>query len=547
MAAKKLAFDSEAREAIRSGVKQLSQAVKITLGPRGRNVVIEKSYGAPTVTKDGVTVAKEIELENKYENMGAQMVKSVASKTSDVAGDGTTTATVLAEAIFDEGLKNVVAGASAMALKRGIDKAVSAVVDELKKISKPVKANKEIAQVATVSANGDEEIGNKIAEAMEKVGKDGVITVEEGKSIDTTIDIVEGMQFDRGYASPHFVTNLEEMEAVLENPYILIHEKKISNVKDMLPVLEKVAQSRRPLLIIAEEVEGEALATLVVNKLRGILPCCAVKAPGYGDRRKAMLEDIAVLTGGQAVFEDLGLKLENLDAAALGTAKKVVVDKDNTTIIEGKGKSDAVKARIEQIRREIEATTSDYDREKLQERLAKLSGGVAQINVGAATEVEMKEKKARVEDALHATRAAVEEGIVPGGGVALLRCIKALDGVKTAGADEKIGVDIVRRALPSPLRAIVENGGKEGAIVAQKVMEGKDAFGYNAATDEYGDLVKMGVVDPTKVTRCALQNAASISGLLLTTDCVIAEIPEKKAPMMPPGGGGGMGGMGGMY
>ena len=545
MPAKKLAFEMDAREAIRSGVRQLSRAVKITLGPRGRNVIIEKSFGSPTVTKDGVTVAKEVELEDKYENLGAQMVKSVASKTSDVAGDGTTTATVLAEAIFEEGLKNVTAGASAMALKRGIEKAVDAVVDELKKISKPVKSSKEIEQVGTISANGDLEIGKKISEAMDKVGKDGVITVEEGKALETTIELVEGMQFDRGYLSPHFVTNFDDMEAVLENPYILIHEKKISTVKDIIPVLEKIAQSRRPLLIIAEEIEGEALATLVVNKLRGTLPCCAVKAPGYGDRRKAMLEDIAILTGGTAVFEDLGVKLESLEIDSLGQAKKIVVDKENTTIIEGKGKSEAIKGRIEQIRKEIENTTSDYDKEKLQERLAKLAGGVAQINVGAATEVEMKEKKARVEDALHATRAAVEEGIIPGGGVAYLRCLKSLDKVKAEG-DETIGVDIVRRALHSPLRTIAENAGKEGAIVLQKVIEGKDSFGYNAASDTYGDLVKDGVVDPTKVARCALQNAASISGLLLTTDCIIAEIPEKK-PAMPPGGGhGGMGGMGGM-
>jgi len=544
MAAKKLAFEMDAREAVRSGVRQLAKAVKITLGPRGRNVIIEKSFGSPTVTKDGVTVAKEIELEDKYENLGAQMVKSVASKTSDVAGDGTTTATVLAEAIFEEGLKNVTAGASAMALKRGIDKAVDAVVEELKKISKKVNNNKEIEQVGTISANGDQEIGRRIAEAMDKVGKDGVITVEEGKALETTIELVEGMQFDRGYLSPYFVTDVEEMEAELENPYILIHEKKISAVKDLIPILEKVAQARRPLLIIAEEVEGEALATLVVNKLRGTLSCCAVKAPGYGDRRKAMLEDIAILTGGTAIFEDLGFKLENISLDQLGQAKKVVVDKEYTTIIEGKGKSEAIKGRIEQIRKEIENTTSDYDREKLQERLAKLAGGVAQIHVGAATEVEMKEKKARVEDALHATRAAVEEGIIPGGGVAYLRCLKALDKVKAEG-DEAIGVDIVRRALVSPTRTIAENAGKEGAIVVQKILEGKDAFGYNAATDSYGDLIKDGVIDPTKVARCALQNAASIAGLLLTTDCIIAEIPEKKPPT-PPGGGHGHGGMGGM-
>ncbi len=545
MAAKKLAFEMDAREAVRSGVRQLSKAVKITLGPRGRNVIIEKSFGSPTVTKDGVTVAKEIELEDKYENLGAQMVKSVASKTSDVAGDGTTTATVLAEAIFEEGLKNVTAGASAMALKRGIDKAVEAVIEELKKISKKVSNNKEIEQIGTISANGDQEIGRRIAEAMDKVGKDGVITVEEGKALETTIELVEGMQFDRGYLSPYFVTDVEDMEVALENPYILIHEKKISAVKDLIPILEKVAQARRPLLIIAEEVEGEALATLVVNKLRGTLSCCAVKAPGYGDRRKAMLEDIAILTGGTAIFEDLGFKLENLSLDQLGQAKKVVVDKEYTTIIEGKGKSEAIKGRIEQIRKEIENTTSDYDREKLQERLAKLAGGVAQINVGAATEVEMKEKKARVEDALHATRAAVEEGIIPGGGVAYLRCLKALEKVKADG-DEAIGVDIVRRALLAPTRTIAENAGKEGAIVVQKILEGKDAFGYNAATDTYGDLIKDGVIDPTKVARCALQNASSIAGLLLTTDCIIAEIPEKKPPTPPGGHGHGMGGMGGM-
>ncbi|MCC8107684.1 MAG: chaperonin GroEL [Planctomycetes bacterium] len=530
MAAKKLAFDSEAREGIRAGVKKLAQAVKVTLGPRGRNVVIEKSYGSPTVTKDGVTVAKEVELEDKYENMGAQMVKSVASKTSDVAGDGTTTATVLAEAIFDEGLKNVAAGASAMALKRGIDKAVDMVVAELKKISKPVKANKEIAQVATVSANGDEEIGNKIAEAMDKVGKDGVITVEEGKALDTTIDLVEGMQFDRGYLSPHFVTSLEDMEADLENAYILLYEKKISSVKDMLPILEKIAQSRRPLLIVAEDVEGEALATLVVNKLRGTLNVCAVKAPGYGDRRKAMLEDIAVLTGGTAVFEDIGMKLENLDIDALGQAKKIVVDKDNTTIIEGAGKSDAVKARIEQIRREIDATTSDYDREKLQERLAKLSGGVAVVSVGAATEAEMKEKKARVEDAMHASRAAAEEGVVPGGGVALLRSTAAVEAVRgKAKGDEKIGVDIILKAIRAPIATLAENSGLDGSVVAAEVEENKsDTFGFNALTGEYGDMLKAGVIDPAKVTRLALQNASSIATLLLTIETMVTEIKDGK-------------------
>ncbi len=544
MPAKKLAFDVDAREAVRSGVKQLARAVKVTLGPRGRNVVIEKSFGAPTVTKDGVSVAKEIELEDAYENMGAQMVKSVASKTSDTAGDGTTTATVLAEAIFEEGLKNVTAGASAMALKRGIDKAVASIVEELAKISKPVKSSKEIAQVATISANGDSDIGQKIADAMDKVGKDGVITVEEGKALDTTIDLVEGMQFDRGYLSPHFVTDAKEMTVTMENPYILMHEGKISNIKDLVPILEKVAQTRKPLLIIAEDVEGEALATLVINKLRGTLNICAVKAPGYGDRRKAMLEDIAVLTGGQAIFSDLGINLETLEIEALGTAKKIVIDKENTTIIEGAGKTAAVKGRIDQIRSEIENSTSDYDTEKLQERLAKLAGGVAQINVGAATEVEMKEKKARVEDALHATRAAVEEGIVPGGGVALLRCMKVLDKVKAEGEDEKIGVDIIRRAIQSPLRTIADNSGKEGAIIIQNVLESKDAsYGYDARNDKYCDMIKDGIIDPTKVTRSALQNASSISGLLLTTDCVIADIPAKNpAPAMP----GGMGGMGGM-
>jgi len=535
MAAKMLKFDQEARELIREGVRKLARAVKVTLGPRGRNVVIEKSFGAPTITKDGVTVAKEIELENKFENMGAQMVKQVASKTSDVAGDGTTTATVLAEAIFEEGLKNVTAGANAMALKRGIEKAVAAVIEELKKMSTSVKGKKEIAQVGTIAANGDSEIGEMIAQAMDKVGKDGVITVEEGKSLDTAVDLVEGMQFDRGYLSPHFITDPAEMQAVLEDAYVLVHEKKLSAVKDMVPLLEKVAQSGKPLLVIAEDLEGEALATLVVNKLRGTLRCCAVKAPGYGDRRKSMLEDIAILTGGKAFFEDLGIKLENIQMSDLGRCKKIVVDKENTTLIEGAGDSKTIQGRIAQIKNEIEATTSDYDREKFEERLAKLAGGVAQINVGAATEVEMKEKKARVEDALHATRAAVEEGILPGGGVALLRTIKVLDSVKAEG-DEAVGVDIVRRALPAPLRQIAQNAGVEGAIVVQKVAEGSGAFGYDAAAGEYTDLVKAGVVDPTKVVRCALQNAASIASLLLTTDALVTEMPEKKkaGPEMPP-------------
>ncbi len=528
MPAKKIAFDQEARAAIRSGVRKLAKAVKVTLGPRGRNVVIEKKFGAPTITKDGVTVAKEIELEDAWENMGAQMVKEVASKTSDVAGDGTTTATLLAEAIFEEGLKNVVAGADPMALKRGIDRAVAAVVEELKKMSTPVKGKKEIAQVGAIAANNDREIGDKLADAMEKVGKDGVITVEEGKSLETTVDLVEGMQFDRGYISPYFITNPETMECVLEDCYVLVHEKKVSAVKDLIPLLEKVAQSGKPLLIIAEDVEGEALATLVVNKLRGTLKCAAVKAPGYGDRRKAMLGDIATLVGGKAIFEDLGIQLENVALRDLGRAKKVVIDKENTTIIEGAGSQDAIKGRIAQIRKELETTTSDYDREKLQERLAKLAGGVAQINVGAATEVEMKEKKARVEDALHAVRASVEEGILPGGGVALFRAAKALDGVKVDG-DEAIGVDIVRRALGAPIRQIAENAGVDGAIVLENVRASKDmAYGFNAETMQYENLVESGVIDPTKVTRSALQNAASIATLLLTTDALVSEIKEKK-------------------
>jgi chaperonin GroEL len=528
MPAKKIAFDQEARSAIRNGVRKLAKAVKVTLGPRGRNVVIEKKFGAPTITKDGVTVAKEIELEDAWENMGAQMVKEVAAKTSDVAGDGTTTATLLAEAIFEEGLKNVVAGADPMALKRGVDRAVAAVVEELKKMSTPVKGKKEIAQVGTIAANNDKEIGEKLADAMEKVGKDGVITVEEGKSLETTVDLVEGMQFDRGYISPYFITNPETMECVLEDCFVLVHEKKISAVKDLIPLLEKIAQAGKPLLVIAEDVEGEALATLVVNKLRGTLKGAAVKAPGYGDRRKAMLGDIATLVGGRAIFEDLGIQLENVTLKDLGRAKKVVIDKDNTTIIEGAGSQDAIKGRIAQIKKELETTTSDYDREKLQERLAKLAGGVAQINVGAATEVEMKEKKARVEDALHAVRASVEEGILPGGGVALFRAAKTLDHVQAEG-DEAIGVDIVRRALAAPVRQIAENAGIDGAIVVERVRSSNEAsFGFNAETMEYENLVESGVIDPTKVTRSALQNAASIATLLLTTDALVSEIKEKK-------------------
>jgi chaperonin GroEL len=542
MAKKKISFDVEAREGIRRGVNKLAKAVKVTLGPTGRVVVLEKSFGAPTVTKDGVSVAKEIELEDANENMGAQMVKEVASQTSDVAGDGTTTATIYAEAIFEEGLKNVTAGAKAMQLKRGIDKGVDAVVAELAKLSNPIKGSKEIAQVGTCAANQDQEIGKKIADAMDKVGKDGVITVEEGKGTETTVDLVEGMQFDKGYISPHFVNKTDTMEADLEKPFVLIHEKKISQIKDLVPVLEKIAQSGRPLVIIAEDIEGEALATLVVNKLRGTLQTVAVKAPGFGDRRKEMMQDIATLTGGKAIMEDMGISLEGLDVSDLGSAKRVRVSKDNTTIIEGAGKTADIKARIEQIKSQIEATTSDYDREKLEERLAKLSGGVAQINVGAATEVEMKEKKARVEDALHACRAAVEEGILPGGGVAVLRAIAALDKVKTDSDDEKTGVDIVRRALSSPIRQLATNSGLDGAIVASKVLESKDAnYGYNALTGEYTDLVKDGVIVPTKVERSALQNAASVAGLLLTTDAIVSEIPEKK----PAGGGGG--GMEDMY
>jgi len=542
MAAKQLLFDEAARHKVLRGVELLSKAVKVTLGPKGRNVVIDKKFGSPTVTKDGVTVAKEVELPDPYENMGAQMVKEVASKTSDAAGDGTTTATVLAESIYKEGLKNVTAGSNPIFLKRGIDKAVEAAVAELAKISRKVNDREEIRQVATVSANWDETIGNIIADAMDKVGKDGTITVEEAKSIETTLDVVEGMQFDKGYLSPYFATNAEAQEAILEDAYVLIHEKKIANLQEFLPLLQVVAKGGKPLLVIAEEVEGEALAALVVNKIRGTINVCAVKAPGFGDRRKAMLEDIAILTGGRCITEDLGIKLENLQISDLGKAKRIVVDKENTTIVEGGGKSSDIQGRVKQIRRQIDETTSDYDREKLQERLAKLAGGVAVINVGASTEVEMKEKKARVEDALHATRAAVEEGIVAGGGVALLRCGKAIDNVKLEG-DEAIGAQIVRRAIESPIRMLCANAGVEGAVVVGQVAAGKGNFGYNVATGEYEDLVKAGVVDPTKVTRTALQNAASIAGLLLTTECMITEIPEKKEA---PAGGHGHGPGGGM-
>src|SRR3954466_6876758 len=543
MAAKELLFNTEARTKLKRGIDALAEAVKVTLGPKGRNVVIDKKFGSPTVTKDGVTVAKEIELSDPIENLGAQMLKEVATKTSDLAGDGTTTATVLAQAIFREGLKNVTAGANPMELKRGIEKAVEAVVEQLKSISVPSAGKKEIAQVGTISANNDKEIGNLIAEAMEKVGKDGVITVEEAKGLETTLETVDGMQFDRGYLSPYFVTDPEKMEAVLDDGYILIHDKKISSMKELLPVLEKTAQSGRPLLILAEDVEGEALATLVVNKLRGTLKVVAVKAPGFGDRRKEMLRDIAVLTGGQVISEEVGFKLENATLNDLGRAKRIVVDKDNTTLVDGKGKDDTIQGRISEIRPAIEKSTSDYDREKLQERLAKLSGGVAVINVGAATETEMKEKKARGEDALHATRAAVEEGIVPGGGVALVRAQAGLDKIRGTD-DEKIGVEIVRRALEEPIRMIPPEWGAEGSIVVGRVKESKEKnFGYNAATDSYEDLVRAGVIDPTKVTRTALQNAASIAGLLLTTECVVVEKKEDKpAPSAPPGGG-----MGGMY
>jgi len=547
MAAKELDFDIEARTRLKSGVDKLARAVKVTLGPKGRNVVLDRKFGSPTVTKDGVSVAKEVELEDPVENMGAQMVKEVATKTSDLAGDGTTTATVLAQAIFGEGLKNVTAGANPMGIKRGIDKAVEKVVEELRGISQETKGKKEIAQVGAISANNDQEIGDLIADAMEKVGKDGVITVEEARGLETTLDTVEGMQFDRGYLSPYFVTDPERMEAVLEDPMILIHDKKVSSMKDLLPILEKVAQMGKPLLIIAEDVEGEALATLVVNKLRGTLKVAAVKAPGFGDRRKAMLQDIAVLTGGQVISEEVGFKLENTVLSDLGTAKRVVIDKDNTTVVDGAGEADKIQGRIEEIKVAIDKSTSDYDREKLQERLAKLAGGVAVINVGAATETEMKEKKARVEDALHATRAAVEEGIVPGGGVALLRAQKALEGFRVERDDEQVGVEILRRALEAPIRQIATNAGAEGSIIVAKVREATDVgFGYNALTDTFEDLVEAGVIDPTKVVRTALQNASSIAGLLLTTEAVVVEKPqeEKGGGGMP---GGGMGGMGGMY
>ncbi len=547
--AKQLLYSDDARRKILSGVEQLAAAVKVTLGPKGRNVVIDKKFGSPTITKDGVTVAKEVDLEDAFENMGAQMVKEVAEKTSEIAGDGTTTATVLAEAIYREGLKNVTAGSNPMELKRGIEKAVIKVVEELGKLSTPIKDKKEIAQVASIAANSDTNIGELIAEAMDKVGKDGVITVEEAKSTATTLDVVEGMQFDQGYLSPYFVTDAERMEVLLEDPYILIYEKKISSIKDILPLLEKIARVGKPLLIIAEEVDGEALATLVVNKIRGTFVACAVKAPGYGDRRKAMLEDIAILTGGKALTEDLGIKLENVDIEDLGRAKKVKIDKENSTIVEGAGKNTAINARISQLKKQIEDTDSDYDKEKLQERLAKLAGGVAVINVGAATESEMKEKKARVEDALHATRAATQEGIVPGGGVALIRTIAALDKLKLEG-DEKIGANIVKRAIEEPLRQIVQNAGLEGSVVVQRIKQEKTNIGYDVSQDSYVDLIEAGVIDPTKVTRSALQNASSIAALLLTTETLIADKPEKdeKMPPMPGGGMGGMGGMGGgMY
>jgi chaperonin GroEL len=541
--AKMIAFDQEAREAMRRGVSKLARAVKVTLGPKGRNVILQKSFGSPTVTKDGVTVAKEIDLEDTYENMGARMVREVASKTSDVAGDGTTTATVLAEAIFNEGLRAVVSGVNPVQMKQGIERAVADITEKLHKASITIKSKKEMAQVGSIAANNDMEIGELLAEAMEKVGKDGVITVDEGKSLKTEVEWVEGMQFDRGYLSPYFVNNPQQMQAVLEDCYVLVHEKKISSVKDLVPLLEAVVNSGKPLVIIAEDVEGEALATLVINRLRGTFQCAAVKAPGYGDRRKAMLEDIAILTGGRALFEDLGIKLENLTIADLGRAKKVIIDKDNTTLIEGAGKSSDIKARIDQIRREIENSTSDYDKEKLEERLAKLAGGVAKVNVGAATESEMKEKKARVEDALHATRAAVEEGILPGGGVALLR---AATSVKPEGLshDEEVGYNIVLRAARSPLTAIAANAGKDGSVVCEKVLDGKGSFGYNAATDVFEDLVKAGVIDPTKVTRTALQNAASVATLLLTSDALIAEKPKKEAGKK---GGAGHGGDYDMY
>ncbi len=545
--AKELKFDQEARNAILRGVNILADAVKVTLGPKGRNVILEKSFGSPTVTKDGVTVAKEIELEDKFENMGAQMVKEVASKTSDTAGDGTTTATVLAQALYREGSKVVAAGANPMDVKRGMDMAVEEIIKELKKLTKPTKDPKEISQVGTISANNDETIGNIIAEAMNKVGKEGVITVEEAKGMETTLDVVEGMQFDRGYLSPYFVTDPEKMVAVMEDPFILINEKKISNMKDMLPILEQIAKMGKPFLVIAEDVEGEALATLVVNKLRGTLKCCAVKAPGFGDRRKAMLEDISVLTGGKVISEDLGLKLENIKLSDLGQAKRITIDKDNTTVVDGAGAKEDIEARVKQIRAQIDETTSDYDREKLQERLAKIIGGVAVINVGAATETEMKEKKARVEDALNATRAAVEEGIVPGGGVAYLRCLPALEKMKLEG-DKKIGVDIVRRALEEPIRQISNNAGQEGSVVTERVKNEKGAFGFDASQDKYTDMIKAGIIDPTKVVRLALQNAASVASLMITTEALVADKPEKKPPYPPmPPGGGGMGGMGDMY
>lgn len=549
--AKQLVFNEEARGAIKRGVDSLAEAVKVTLGPKGRNVVIDKKFGAPTITKDGVTVAKEIELEEAYENMGAQMVKEVASKTSDVAGDGTTTATILAQSIYREGLKNVAAGHNPMAIKRGIEKAVNVVVDSLQELSQETSGKEEIAQVASISANNDPAIGDLIADAMEKVGKDGVITVEEAKSLDTNLDVVEGMQFDRGYLSPYFVTDSDRMEVVLEDAYILIHEKKISTLKELVPLLESAAQQGKPLLIIAEDVEGEALATLVVNRIRGTIRGAAVKAPGYGDRRKEMLEDLAVLTNGRMISEDLGINLESVNLNDLGQAKRIVIDKDNTTVIEGGGSSEAIQGRIQQIRRQIEDTTSDYDREKLQERLAKLAGGVAVINVGAATEIEMKEKKARVEDAMHATRAAVEEGIVPGGGVALVRTISALEALDSDDPSEQVGADIVRRSVEEPLRQIAQNAGQEDSVIVARVKEEGGNIGYDALRDEFGDMFQAGVIDPTKVVRVALQNASSIAGLMITTEALVADIPEEAPPMPagppPGGGGGGMGGMGGMY
>src|SRR6184192_4078966 len=548
MAAKQIVYSENARAAILRGVNQLADAVKATLGPKGRNAILDKKFGAPLITKDGVTVAKEIELKDPYENMGAQLVREVASKTSDVAGDGTTTATVLAQAIFREGVKNITAGANPMDIKRGIDKAVEAVVEELKKLSKPCKAKKEISQIGTISANNDATIGDLIAEAMEKVGKDGVITVEEAKSMSTSLDVVEGMQFDRGYVSPYFVTNAERMEASVEEPMLLIHEKKISGMKDLLPLLEQVAKMGKPLVIIAEEVEGEALATLVVNKLRGTLNVAAVKAPGFGDRRKAMLEDIAILTGGQVISEELGLKLENIKLTDLGRAKRVTIDKDNTTIVEGYGDPKKIEGRVKQIKTQIDETTSDYDREKLQERLAKIVGGVAVINVGASTETEMKEKKARVEDALHATKAAVEEGIVPGGGVALLRCVSALDKITNLPHDQQVGVNIVKRALEEPIRQIAQNAGLEGSVVVERVKKEAANSGFDAAAEKYVDLIEAGIIDPTKVTRYALQNAASVASLMLTTEVMVSEIPdEKKAQGMPGGGHQHGGGMGDMY